>query len=124
MKNIEHRAVDHYSESDNSNAVIKEFMEDKRSNIDYLEWKELINLMEVIDTTCSVEITMTHNAWYIKHIYQEFHETFMWHNYRTRQASLHIVIVRFLEWWKKDDRNIISEHYKWLKNKATNKVTL
>ena len=114
MKKVKHREIDNYSTSTYEHEIIKDFMEDKRKGIDYYEWLELIKVMEVVADTLPIQIEMTNNCWTIKHKYQEFHETYMWHNYRTRQTSLFVVIVRFLSWWKEDDRHIIDAHYQWL----------
>ena len=114
MKEVKHREIDRYSTSKEEHALIKEFMEDKRKDIDYYQWSELINVMEVIENSLPVQIEMTSNCWYIKHQYQKFHQTFMWHNYRTRQTSLFVIIVEFLCWWNKGEWKIIDAHYEWL----------
>ena len=114
MKQVKHREIDRYTTSKYEHELIKEFMEDKRKNIDYYKWVELINVMEVIENTLPVQIEMTHNCWSIKHKYQEFNETYMWHDYRTRQTSLFVVIRRFLTWWKEGEWKIIDSHYRWI----------
>jgi hypothetical protein len=115
MKEVKHRRIDSYSGSLSQDKVIRDFMEDEREKVDYLDLSELIKVMEVIADTLPVKFTMSERGWSIKHQYQEFYESYMWHNYRTRTSALYIVIVGFLEWWNKEDRIIIDAHYKWLK---------
>ena len=56
MKEVKHREIDRYSTSKEEHALIKEFMEDKRKDIDYYQWSELINVMEVIENSLPVQI--------------------------------------------------------------------
>jgi hypothetical protein len=115
MKEVKHRRIDNYTGSRGDNEIIKSFMEDEREEVNYLDLSELIKVMEVIADTLPVDFSMSERGWSIKHKYQHFYESYMWHNYRTRTAALYIVIVRFLNWWNKEDRKIIDAHYKWLK---------
>tara|TARA_R110001606_G_C14953676_1_gene600938 strand:+ start:53 stop:409 length:357 start_codon:yes stop_codon:yes gene_type:complete len=115
MKEVKHKRIDNYNHNEVDDKVIQDFMEDDRGKVDYTELGELIKVMEVIADTLPVDFSMSSHGWSIKHKYQVFHESYMWYNSITRTAALYIVIVRFLNWWNKEDRKIIDAHYKWLK---------
>ncbi len=123
MKTVKHRKVDSVYMSDDDMKVIKTFMEDEREGkIDYLgNWSELMNVMEIIADELHVEFVMERNAWVIKHRYKIFSKTFMWHDYKTRQSALFLVIVDFIKWWNLKEWDVIDRHYRWLKEQEMKK---
>jgi len=115
MKTVTHTNEDRIYPSVSDIKIIKDFMDDDRVDIDYLDgWDNLMAVFEVISDTLPVKTSMTSRGWSIEHKYQKFHESYMYHDYRTRKSSLFLIIVKFLKWYNLDDRLIIDKHYEWL----------
>ncbi len=115
MKKLKTTKKDHFSPSTEGIQVIKEFLEDERDGVKYHEsYSELMNIAEIIEQETGVYLELGRNHWKMEHKYQKFRVTFQWFDYHTRQQMLCKILIEFLFWYKKPDRKIIDDHYKWL----------
>ena len=105
MKTVKHRKEDGIGVHKEDLMLIKEFMEDDRNDVDYSkDWGELMNVLEVLETTQGVSFEFGDNTVKLNEKLKTFSSTFMWHNYRTRRSVTYLLIVDVIRWLNSDYR--------------------